>query len=258
NIVTIENGADSFEERKPIIETQRKWLEVKLANHQFDTDTTPYPRPSFAVNKKYPKVKTVWEYQDKSDIGTGTALYKNLIIAVNTSGEIYALNKKNGRLNWKFKTGGKIYSTPAVSEKYVVVGSSDHSIYCLDASSGKLVWKADAEKAVVASPLIQNDMAYIGASDGHFRAFDLKTGRLAWDFDEVKGFVVTKPLLYKGKIYFGCWANDFYALDASTGKLIWKWNNGSSNRMFSPAACYPVATDGRIFIVAPDRYMTAL
>jgi len=26
--------------------------------------------------------------------------------------------------------------------------------------------------------------------------------------------------------------------------------------MFSPAACYPVATKGRIFIVAPDRFMT--
>ena len=27
--------------------------------------------------------------------------------------------------------------------------------------------------------------------------------------------------------------------------------------MFSPAACYPVATNGRVFIVAPDRYMTS-
>ena len=26
--------------------------------------------------------------------------------------------------------------------------------------------------------------------------------------------------------------------------------------MFSPAACYPVATNGKVFIVAPDRYMT--
>jgi outer membrane protein assembly factor BamB len=27
--------------------------------------------------------------------------------------------------------------------------------------------------------------------------------------------------------------------------------------MFSPAACFPVATHNRVFIVAPDRYMTA-
>jgi len=69
---------------------------------------------------------------------------------------------------------------------------------------------------------------------------------------------VTKPLIYRDKIYFGCWNNDFYALDLATGKLAWKWNNGSPNRMFSPAACYPVASNNRIFIVAPDRFMTAL
>jgi outer membrane protein assembly factor BamB len=63
-------------------------------------------------------------------------------------------------------------------------------------------------------------------------------------------------LFYNNKIYFGTWGTEFYALDASTGALVWKWNNGSANRMYSPAACYPVATKNRIFIVAPDRYMT--
>jgi outer membrane protein assembly factor BamB len=81
---------------------------------------------------------------------------------------------------------------------------------------------------------------------------------LKWDFAEVKGFIVTRPLVYGNNIYFGCWNNDFYCLDIESGNLIWKWNNGSSNRMFSPAACYPVATNNRVFIVAPDRYMTAL
>ena len=28
--------------------------------------------------------------------------------------------------------------------------------------------------------------------------------------------------------------------------------------MFSPAACYPVGSNGRIFLVAPDRYLTSL
>jgi outer membrane protein assembly factor BamB len=68
--------------------------------------------------------------------------------------------------------------------------------------------------------------------------------------------VVTRPLFYKNKIYFGSWGTEFYALNADTGELVWKWNNGSGNRMYSPAACYPVATNGKIFIVAPDRYMT--
>src|SRR6185437_13261608 len=92
--------------------------------------------------------------------------------------------------------------------------------------------------------------------DGNFRAIDLKDGKLKWAFNGVNGFVVTTPLFYQDKIYFGSWGTEFYALNALNGSLAWKWNNGSANRMFSPAACFPVATDNKIFIVAPDRYMT--
>lgn len=258
NIVTIEGGIATFEVRRPVVETQRKWLEVQLTNHHFESDTTHYFRPSYAVNKRHSEVKAIWEYQDQSDVGSGIAIRKDLVFAANTQGQIYALNQKTGKPVWAFQTGGKIYSTPEVSGDFVVAGSSDNNIYCLWASTGKLAWKYATPKAVLASPVIKNKRVFIGGSDGHFRSFDLKTGKLIWDFAQVKGFVVTKPLIYNGAIFFGCWANDFYALDMKTGQQLWKWNNGASNRMFSPAACYPVAANGRIFIVAPDRYMTAL
>ncbi len=258
NIVTIENGVARFSERNPVTRILKPWMEVELTDHQFSTNPGKYHRPSYAVNQVYPNVKKVWEYQDDSDVGAGTATTKNIVIATNTSGLIYALDKNTGKRTWSYQTGGKIYSTPAIAKNYVVVGSSDHHIYCLSAKTGKLIWKFKAQKAVLGSPVIEGKKVYIGASDGHFRALDLKSGKLIWDFDQVNNFVVTRPLLYKGKVYFGSWGNDFYALDAATGKLAWKWNNGSKNRMFSPAACYPVAVNNRIFIVAPDRYMTAL
>ncbi|RRN77784.1 metallophosphoesterase, partial [Pseudoxanthomonas sp. SGD-10] len=158
---------------------------------------------------------------------------------------------------WTFKTAGKVYSTPAASSGYVVVGSSDNYIYGLSAKNGKLLWKLKTSKAVLGSPTIQEGIAYIGSSDGIFRAIDVKSGKLIWDYPHVSGFVVTKPLIYRDKIYFGSWGRYFYALDIKTGSEVWKWNNGSTNRMFSPAACYPVAAHGKVFIVAPDRYMTA-
>ncbi|MGX5691152.1 outer membrane protein assembly factor BamB family protein [Arcticibacter tournemirensis] len=258
NIVTIEGGNAIFEVRRPVVRSQSQWLKVAMTNHHFGRDTQRYFRPSYAVNDKYPEAKVLWQYQDKSDVGAGTASGEGLVVATNTSGHIYALDKKTGKQKWLYKTSGKIYSTPEVTGNYVVTGSSDNHIYCLSLLTGKLIWKVAALKPVLGSPVIKNKTVYIGSSDGHFRALKLESGKLEWDFDEVKGFVVTKPLIYKDKIYFGCWANDFYALDLASGKLAWKWNNGASNRMFSPAACYPVASNGRVFIVAPDRYMTSL
>jgi outer membrane protein assembly factor BamB/predicted MPP superfamily phosphohydrolase len=258
NVVTIQNGKATFEERTPLVENNRQWAEVNLVTRDFGKDMAHYHRPSYAVNQTLRGVKAMWSYQDQSDIGAGIAEYKHMIILTDTKGLVYALNKNNGKQAWVFSTGGKVYSTPCVAGKYVVVGSSDNNIYCLSALTGKLIWKSSADKAVVASPAIKGNVVYIGASDGHFRAIDLRSGKLLWDFNEVKGFVVTKPLIFNKTVYFGCWNNDFYALDTATGKLVWKWNNGSTNRMFSPAACYPVESNGKIFIVAPDNYMTAL
>ncbi|VTP88059.1 PQQ-binding-like beta-propeller repeat protein [Sphingobacterium daejeonense] len=151
-----------------------------------------------------------------------------------------------------------MYSTPAYHKGVVIVGSSDHFIYGLNAKTGELIWKTEANKAVLGSPAVAKGKAYIGASDGIFRAIDVKSGKTIWTFDQVKGYVSTLPTLADGKVIFGSWQNGFYALDQKSGKLIWEWSNGHANRMFSAAACYPVVVNDKVFIVAPDRFMTAI
>ena len=257
NIVMMNEGEVIFEERNPVTNEQRKWAELKLKRNDRASDTNKYFRPSYSINSLFPQVKLKWQYQDNSDIGSGTAIIKDVIIASNTNGAVYALDKKTGRKTWQFQTNGKIYSTPAIEDNYVIVGSTDNKIYCLDVYTGKAVWTYETLKPIVANAVIKNSTVYIGSSDGQFRAIHLASGTLKWHYDSVKSFVVTKPLFYNNKIFFGSWGTEFYALNANTGQLQWKWNNGSANRMFSPAACYPVATKGKLFIVAPDRYMTS-
>lgn len=260
NIVTISNGKATYHERNPGIGMQEKpWLEVPLFDHHYERETVAYPRPSYAVNEKYANAVHVnWTFEDASDIGAGLTIYKNRVITSNTAGDIFALDLKSGKKLWSYKTGGKVYSTPAVWKGVVVAGSSDHFIYAIHAENGKLLWKVQTAKAVLGSPLIQDGVAFIGGSDGKFRALDIQTGTLKWSFDQVKGFVSTLPTYYLGNIIFGSWGNGFYALDAKTGKLSWEWNNGHANRMFSAAACNPVGVNNRVFVVAPDRFMTAL
>lgn len=258
NMVTIGDGVATYQLRYPGVRTEEPWTRIDLRDHQFAQGVRHYPRPSYRINERYSGVRVAWTYQDEADIGTGIARYKQRLITANTQGQVFSLNVRTGKRTWMFQTGGKVYSTPDVWKHYVVVGSTDNHIYCLNAKNGELLWEYQAEKAVLGSPLIHEGVAYIGASDGKFRALDVRTGNLLWSFDGVKGYVSAKPLLYENKIYFGCWGNGFYALDPSNGARVWTWSNGSSNRMLSPAACYPVGANGRVFIVAPDRYMTAL
>jgi outer membrane protein assembly factor BamB/predicted MPP superfamily phosphohydrolase len=257
NIVTIAGDSVSYNERTPGVKTNPTWIKERLYTHDFKQGDL-YPRPNLTINKRFNTVKTVWSKQDVTDIGAGSAIAGDRVIVSNTAGWVKAYRLKNGKQLWSTKTGGKIYSTPCVDGNNVLVASTDKYLYSLDKSTGKVNWKIMADKPIVASPVINNGSVFCGGSDGHFRCYDLTSGNLKWDFADVKGFVVTRPVVKNGKIYFGGWGNYFYALDEKTGALVWSWTNGSANRMFSPASCVPVITGNRVFIVAPDRYMTCL
>ncbi|MDP3915155.1 MAG: PQQ-binding-like beta-propeller repeat protein [Bacteroidota bacterium] len=257
NIVTVTKDTIFYAERTPGIETKPVWCKIPVRLKNFSQDSTKWVRPDFSVNEKYPQIKEKWQFQDKSDIGTGIAFSGKIAVYANAGGEIVAVNKNSGKTIWRFQTSGKIYSTPAIGSNLVVCASTDQNIYCLNLKSGKVVWKLTSKRPIVASPVIDRETVFIGSSEGVFRAIDLKSGQLKWQFTEVKNFVESKPLVYEGVVYFGSWGNAFYALDQQTGKLLWK-REKYANRMLSPAAVWPVAANGKVFIVAPDRRMTAL
>lgn len=255
NIVSVVGDSVFYNERIPNLKTKPIWTKVKLQQHDFSKDTL-FKRPSYAVNEQYKNIKVLWQIKDEWDIGAGGALSGKNIIVGNTGGWVKAYKAKNGKLAWQTKLGGKLYSTPNVSGKYILISCTDNFIYCLASETGKILWKKDTGKPIVGSIVSKNDKLFCGSADGHFRSFDIKTGETLWDYNQVEGFVETQPLLYQGNVYFGSWGNKFYALSQETGQLQWVWDDGYKNRMYSPAACVPVATQNKLYIVTPDRSMT--
>ncbi len=239
-------------ERQPSQGSETRWLALQLSRR------TPSPageRPSYAVNSLYPNVQTVWEYATGFTVAAGPALWDTLVFVGDGSGAVTALGLESGRRVWRTLTKGPVYSTPAVADGRVLVGSTDSTIYCLDARSGKLFWHLRTGAAVLGSAALSGGVAYIG--DRAMRAIDLGSGRVLWEFSGLEGFIECRPLVVDGKVIFGAWDGRLYALDARDGKLLWTWQ-GEPGRLYSPAACWPVASGKRLFIVAPDRKMTSL
>jgi outer membrane protein assembly factor BamB/predicted phosphodiesterase len=257
-IVDVKTDTVFFSERTPGIGWKNPWHKVALGQRSFSKDTTKYPRPDFTINTTHPGAKARWSVDTRFTIASTPAVWKDCVISGNGSGIVYCYSVRDGSLKWKFKTAGTVYSTPDVSEGKVVIGSSDRNIYCLDANRGTLLWKMRTGAPVVAAATIHNGVVYIGGSDGVFRALNLKTGTVKWEFKNVGGFVETKPLIYEEKVIFGAWDTYLYALSVKDGSLLWKWSNGNPGVLYSPAACWPVAASGKVFIVAPDRFMTAI
>ncbi|UFH57372.1 PQQ-like beta-propeller repeat protein [Spirosoma sp. KNUC1025] len=252
----------SFVTRTPAIDQQAgqtaaPWRQVALTNHHFAQDSKHYVRPSYQLNDVYKNVSAIWEKQDSSDIGAGIIANKDICIYPNTAGQLVALSLADGSVKWRFATQGKVYSTPAMHKKRVVVASTDGTIYCLRTDNGQLIWKQDTGKPIVACPLIDGNTVYIGSSEGKFRALSLKTGAEKWTFNNVTGFIESVPVVDKSNVYVGSWGSTFYALNRKNGKPVWTWTNNKV-RNFSPAACTPVLTNGRIFLQTPDRTVTTL
>ncbi len=256
NLVNIKNDTIYYNERTPDIETLPAWCKIPLNQKIANQDTTPVSIGD-SINKRYPDVEVCWELQDNSDIGSGLAAEGDFAVYSNTLGEITALSVKTGKIIWKFKTNGKIFSTPVIKKDKVICPSTDGNIYCLTLDTGELLWKFETSKSIVASPVIKGNTVFLGASDGIFRAIDLNTGKLNWQYSHIDNFVETRPVIYKNAVYFGSWGNTFYALNKKNGKLLWK-REKYENRMYSPAAVWPVAAKGKVFIVAPDRHMSAI
>jgi outer membrane protein assembly factor BamB/Icc-related predicted phosphoesterase len=252
--------ADSifFAERATGQETKPVWHKLALGTRNFATDTTRYARPDFSINRKYSQVKVKWTFATDYTIAAAPAVWNEVVVAGNSNGVVYGLSLKTGKELWRFRTGKGVFSTPEIAGGKVVFGSSDGNIFCLQVATGKLLWKLATAAPVVAAPRIEKDIVYIGSSDGTFRAIHLDTGKFKWEFTGVSGFVETKPLIYDGKVIFGAWDTFLYALYLKDGALAWKWTNGNPGVLYSPAACWPVAAHGKIFIVAPDRFMTAI
>ena len=239
-------------------EPAKQWASFSLTESYYDHQGKAEKYPDFSVNQEYAKAKEQWVVQTGAGIYCSPAVENDRVFVGDDLGGLTAYALKNGKKLWSFVSGKRIVGTPAVSQGIVVFGSADRTIYGLNAADGSLRWKVNAAEPVLGAVTIHEGIAYVGASDKTFRAIDIQTGKVVWSYDQVKGYIETKPLIADNKVIFSAWDNTLYALDKATGKEIWKWTGGLTRMHFSPAAVWPVASNGKVFIADPQRAMTAI
>ena len=257
-IVQIDRGQMSFHERGPGQRTGAAWHTIQLSPPSPAGIALESRRPVPDVKSAPPGIHAAWILETGFTITAPPAVWDNVLITGNSSGSVLGLDLDDGTPVWKCTTGGPVHSAAAVAQGRAVFTSTDGKIYCVDASDGSVTWTYPTDAPAVACPVIQEGVVYCGASDGIFRALSLESGRLIWQYDSVGGFVETRPVVHEGVVVFGAWDGHLYGLDATSGTLRWKWKGDRPGVLYSPAACWPVASNGRIFIAAPDRMLTCI
>ncbi|HET6320221.1 MAG TPA: PQQ-binding-like beta-propeller repeat protein [Chloroflexota bacterium] len=79
-------------------------------------------------------------------------------------GGLYALNRQDGSLQWRFGMPGSIYNSPALdAEGVVYTGSTIGTVFAIDGQTGEQIFAFDAGAAVWTAPAIRPDGSLVVA-----------------------------------------------------------------------------------------------
>lgn len=152
---------------------------------------------------------------------------KDVLVAGQKSGFVYALTADKGKLIWKTRIGkggalGGIHWGMSTDGKYVYASNADNiiamdkndssyapspGVYALDLNTGKVIWKMptpecpDKKNCIAANsaaPLLIPGLVFAGALDGHIRAYATADGKILWDFDTNKTYETINGIKGKG------------------------------------------------------------
>jgi outer membrane protein assembly factor BamB len=252
NIVTIARDTAIVRERLVTGSTGPAWARIPLVrnteNTFYDLEQTSSP----------PHVQEKWRVETGYSITATAVTDSNFVFMGDASGKMRALDLQSGTMIWERAREGPVYATASVDSEMVVFASTDGTLRSFIPETGDPIWVTNLGDPIISVLLLDQDQVFVGSSNKGFYALDKQLGNVQWHVPQAQGYIETRPLLIDELLVFGTWKNKLYALDRYSGGIRWVWQDGTPGPLYSPAACWPVAGDGKIFIVAPDRYATAI
>ncbi len=237
-------------------EMPRRVVSLAVREHLIPTATEAKASATVITDPEGFKIEE--KFVDRASIFTRIAFDSDNIYVANSLGQLIKIDKAGGSPVWTIPTGASIFSRPVVLTSGKVAFPYHEGIFIVDSDKGVITdtLALDMSTPYVADGLIA-DGIYLQGGYKRFEAMDL-TGKLLWIYDSINNYCQAAPAVSGDNVVFGAWDTYLRCLDKNTGKLRWKWNNGKTANMLGPGNVVPVITNGRVYIVAPDRFMTAI
>lgn len=181
---------------------------------------------AYAAGFGYLRWRTKIGPSESSPLIVGKRLYVG-----DWKGNVYALSTSNGRVIWRYQTGGAIKAAVAISGQRLYVGSYDHHLYALDTKNGALVWRTASQPRLgqlgnfYSTPAVAYGRVYVGSTDGKLYSFGASSGDLRWS-QSTGGYVYSSPAVWRRRVFVGSYSGTFFAFDAATGEELWRFAAG--------------------------------
>jgi outer membrane protein assembly factor BamB len=203
-----------------------------------------------------------WQFKDVNRFIADPLMVDNLIIAPNSSGQVYALDADNrGKEVWvfspyeKMKDSSPLWAAPVLDGDMLYIASMDGFIYAVDAKSGNLNWKAELGGAIVSSPALSEDgILYSGTFESQVIAIDSQDGSEIWRVD-TEGWIWGSPALDGDTLYVTDLNGNLYAFNATDGARLWQVSGegaATGSALVYDGSLYYVTDTGEFYAVSPE------
>ncbi len=183
------------------------------------------------------KGKLIWHHSLPGRSESSPVVYGNEVIVGCESGDVFALNRKDGSVDWSLHTAGPVKGGVAIDKGNAFFGNYAGQFYSVDAKTGHVNWQSSSEGlslgrdgSFYSTPAVAFGRVYAGAKDYRVYSFSEKTGEIAWSHS-TGGEIYAAPAVAdvpgtKPAVFIGSLDHRFYALDAKTGAELWSQNVG--------------------------------
>ena len=121
----------------------------------------------------------IWQRDLKSRAHALPALAADRVYVPTTDGRIVALRVDSGEPLWERRLGGAPNDILALDER-LYAGSQDNFFYCVMAADGRIDWRWRTGGDVIGRPVADERLVYFVALDNVLRAMNLVTGGQQW------------------------------------------------------------------------------
>jgi outer membrane protein assembly factor BamB len=192
----------------------------------------------------------------------------SVLMGLNWSKGLYALNRRNGEIKWNAAKGfGTSHCTPAISGDRVY-HAADSKLHALDAATSEVVWSFPLPGGwTQSSPAVSGQKVVVGGPDGKVYCVDAQTGKEVWSTSTGREILFFQPYARNGNpvasspaisgdvVYCGGGDGRLRAFDLADGKVMWAYDLGvpvTSSPAVSGNAVYVCTFDGTLYAFATD------
>lgn len=198
----------------------------------------------------------VWGYEPGQSTWSSPALGVvgeiPMVVAGNYDHALYALHAATGNMQWRFHTGGPIYSAPVFyqdgQQMWLYATSNDRLVYAIDPVEGRQRWVHSVESyrptlggARLASPVVggigsENDTLFVpywvwdrslgrGIQESAIVALSLSEGKVRWRTVCGDGELTSAIFVRQGDqgyLFLGSSTGNTLAISTRDGHIVWK------------------------------------